>query len=64
LKAISDSGNKRYALINNKTFAVGDIDTVTVNGLKVQVTCIDISQETATVEVDGARQELRLPQGF
>lgn len=64
LKGIGGSRENRVALINTKTFKVGDIEPVTVNGVRVQVSCISIGEDSVVVEVNGVRQELRLPQGF
>jgi hypothetical protein len=65
LKGISGNGINRVALINNTTFKAGDTGMVTANnGAKVEVTCLSIGDESALVESQGVRQELRLRQPF
>ncbi len=66
LKGISGAGNKRFALINGRTFEVGEEADVGVAGgrSKVRVQCISIGEDSVTVEVDGVRRALRLRPGL
>lgn len=64
LKGISGAGAKRFALINNQTFAEGEDGDVTVGRTKVHVLCIRIRDESVTVEVEGDRRELKLRPGL
>ncbi len=49
------------ALIEGKTFAKGEERELTAFGRRLTVRCLDITAESVVVEVDGVRQELRLP---
>ena len=60
LKGISGTELKRYALINDKTFEAGEEREIN----RVRVRCIQIREDSVTVEVNGARQELRLRPGL
>lgn len=66
LKGISKSANRKFALINDQTFEVGEENQVkTPNGL-VKVKCVEIREDSAVVITgpDGERKELRLQQGL
>lgn len=60
LKGISGSTDKPLALINNRTFAVGDEQDVTTALGKVKVKCLSIDGMTVTVLVQGQIRELVL----
>jgi hypothetical protein len=64
LNGVSGTESKRYALINGKTFVVGDQLEVSVGDGKVPVLCVEIREDAAIVEVNGSRQELRLKPGL
>ena len=64
LNGVSGTESKRYALINGKTFVVGDQLDVPVGEGRVPVLCIEIREDSAVVEVNGGRQELRLKPGI
>lgn len=64
LNGISGTESKRYALINGKTFVVGDQLEVPVGDARVRVLCVEIREDAAIVEVNGSRQELRLKPGI
>lgn len=57
-------GTKRYALINDKTFTVGDEHEVLVSNSRVRVHCIEIKEDSVIIEINGARQELRMRPGI
>lgn len=62
LKNISGPARRRFALINNQTFAAGDKARVKVEDREVSVRCLEIRENAVVVMVDGesARQELKL----
>jgi hypothetical protein len=60
LIGVSGTANRRLAIINNHTFAVGDEGQVTTSEGKVSVLCDEITDHSATVEVNGQRIELIL----
>jgi hypothetical protein len=62
LQGISGTGTRRLAIINGKTFATGDTNTVKVRTKTVTIYCVDIGEKSATVTFDGAeaKRELRL----
>jgi hypothetical protein len=65
LKGISRGiGTRRYALINDKTFTVGDEHEVVVNNSRVRVNCIEIKEDSVIIEMNGVRQELRMRPGI
>lgn len=66
LKGISGMGNRRFALINNRTFEVGEEADVPIGSTrqKVHVHCITIGEDSVTIEVDGERRELKLRPGI
>jgi hypothetical protein len=65
LKGISrGAGTKRYALINDKTFTVGDEHEVVVNNSRARVHCIEIKEDSVLIEINGTRQELRMRPGI
>jgi hypothetical protein len=61
LNGISGTAVKRLCMINGHTFGKGDDDEIkTSDGRKVRVRCLEINEDSATVEVEGQRRELRL----
>lgn len=64
LKGVSGTESKRFALINDKTFESGEEREISVGASKVRVHCIQIREDSVTVEVNGTRQELRLRPGL
>ena len=65
LKGIArGAGGKRYALINDKTFTVGDENEVLIDNSRVRIRCIEIKEDSVIIEQNGARQELRMRPGF
>jgi hypothetical protein len=64
LKGISGAANHRLAIINNRTFGVGEEGEVNSNGSRVRITCEDIGTDFARVRVNGVERTLRLPRGF
>jgi hypothetical protein len=62
LKGISGSKTNRVALINNRTFAVGDLVKIKLAEKMVAVRCLEIRDESVIVSVGGLTKwkELRL----
>jgi thioredoxin-related protein len=53
LKNISGTKNRRFALLNNQTFAVGDSARVKLEESEVMVRCVEIRDRSVVVVVDG-----------
>jgi len=52
---------KRTAMINGRTFEIGESGEVRLpNGSRVLIKCIEIKNESAIIDVNGQRQELRM----
>jgi hypothetical protein len=61
LKGVSGDPSHRLVIINDQTFAEGDVEDVTTSAGRIQVRCIEIKPGSAIVEADGQRVELSLP---
>jgi hypothetical protein len=59
-----DSAGRRIALINNLTFAEGEVLEVRAEGAKLRLRCVEIREKSVVVAVDGQseQQELVLPE--
>lgn len=64
LKGVSGTEGRRFALINDKTFAAGEEREIAVGNGRVRVHCLEIREDSVTVDVNGNRQELRLRPGL
>ena len=53
LKGISGSSSSRLALINNRTFAVGETASVRIAGGSVNVRCLEINENSVVVAIEG-----------
>jgi thioredoxin-related protein len=53
LKSISGPRNRRFALINNQTLAVGESARVKLEDSEVKVRCLEIRERSIVVAVDG-----------
>jgi predicted regulator of Ras-like GTPase activity (Roadblock/LC7/MglB family) len=62
LQGISGTRLKPLAIINNKTFSVGETREVKVKGEWVKVTCTEIKATSVVVTANGASKELSLSQ--
>jgi hypothetical protein len=60
LVGVSGPLNHRLVIINNHTFGVGDEEEVTTAQGKVDVRCVEINDQSAVVEANGQRIELKL----
>ena len=58
LKGTAGNASKRFALINNQTFAVGETQVVKFPGGQVKVTCVDIGEDdSVTIMVEGQTEK-------
>jgi hypothetical protein len=64
LKALSGTSNSRLAIINNHTFAVGEVGEVVTNTGRFQVRCLDIKEDSVLVLVGGEQRVLHLRPGI
>lgn len=64
LKGVSGTESRRFALINDKTFALDEEREVSVGTTKYRVHCIEIREDSVIVDVNGTRLELRLRPGL
>ena len=65
-KGIEGGGDRIFAIINNHTFAPGDVgDVITSNGRRLTIHCVSINAKanTVTVEANGASTVLTLSDG-
>lgn len=60
LKGISGTVEKRLAIINNKTFEIGEEAVVRVQGQLVKVKCAEIREKSVVVILNGVSKELFL----
>ena len=64
LKGISVNNEKRLAIINNKTFEVGEEGDVPVGAQRVRVKIVEIREKSAVISVNGVSKELFLGSRF
>jgi len=60
LKAISGLPEHRLALINNHTFEAGEEGEIATTTGRMRIRCLEITQDSAVVQVGSERRELRL----
>ena len=60
LKGISGPKNHRLAIINNKTFEVGEESDLRMGGQIVRVRCLEVKDDGVTVSINGQTQKLSL----
>lgn len=60
LKGISGPKNKRLAIINNRTFEVGEVADLKAAGQTVRVTCVEIRDDGVVVSINDQTQKLSL----
>ena len=63
LKGISGAVNRRLAIINNRTFEVGEESELAVNSGRVRVVCKEIMDDFVRVLVNGQERILHLRPG-
>ena len=64
LKGISVNNEKRLAIVNNKTFEVGEEGEVPVGAQRVKVKIVEIREKSAVISVNGVSKELFLGSKF
>jgi hypothetical protein len=65
LKGFSGNANRRFAIINDRTFAAGEESEVVTAGGRIRIRCVEIRADVAVVTVGGGpKVELRLPSRF
>ncbi len=60
LNGISGGPTKRFATIGKETFEKGESGTVKINGKQVGIQCLDITDSSATISVEGIDGTLTL----
>jgi hypothetical protein len=58
LKGISGSRNQPLAIINNRTFAVGETADMKINNQILKVRCIEINDKAVKITINGVPKEL------
>jgi hypothetical protein len=53
LKAITGTKGRRFALLNNQTFAAGDTGKVKLEDREVKVRCVEVREKSVVVTVEG-----------
>jgi len=64
LNGISGMPGHRLVMINNRTFEEGEDADIDTSAGRVHVRCVQITADSAIVEIAGERRELRLPPGL
>jgi len=59
LQGISGQPPHRLAIINKRTFSAGDNLEVSTSKGRIRIHCLEISENSAVIEVNGQRHELR-----
>ena len=63
LKGISGAVDHRLAIINNRTFGVGEEGEMTINAGRVRIVCKEIKDDSVRVLINGQERTLRLRPG-
>lgn len=58
VKGVSGSPDHRLVIINNHTFAAGDIADVITDQGRIRVRCVEIKPRSVVIEVRGQYHEL------
>ena len=64
LKGISGSAGRRLAIINTRTFEVGEEHDLPTASGRVRIRCVEIAGDSVTVQVGGEQRVLRLRPGI
>jgi hypothetical protein len=65
LNGISGTADRRFAIINNRTFGANEEGVVpTSSGPPARIRCLEIKADSALVQIGGERRLLRLRSGF
>ena len=60
LKGISGTVEKRLAIINNKTFEVGEEADLRIGGHLTKVKCVEVREKSVVISINGVTRELFL----
>jgi hypothetical protein len=60
LKGVSGTATRRLAIINNKTFEVGEEGEIKLKGQSVRVKCVEIKDKSVLVKINGTDREIFL----
>jgi hypothetical protein len=61
VQGTSNQRDKRLAIVNGKTVEKGEKFDLHIRGLRVSVHCLDITEKTVILEINGITKELPLP---
>jgi len=64
LQGISGTEARRFALISGQTFIIGEEHDMNVGDSRINVRCLNITEDSAVVEVNGRQEVLRLRPGI
>ena len=59
LKGVSGPADHRLAIINNRTFAVGDVQDLVTSQGRLRIHCVEIKADSVVVEFAGESHELK-----
>jgi hypothetical protein len=60
LKGISGTPEKRLAILNNKTFEVGEEAELRISGHLTKVKCVEVREKSVVISINGVTKELFL----
>jgi len=62
LQGISGTADHRLAIINGRTMAKGDVATVTIDGNNINIHCLELSESSASISIEGiaSTEELKI----
>jgi len=60
LKGISGTVEKRLAIVNNKTFEVGEEADLRIGGHLTKVKCVEVREKSVVISINGVTRELFL----
>lgn len=64
LKGVSGTTDKRLAIINNRTFEVGEEGDLRVAGQLLKIKCLEVRERSVLITVNGISKELFLGQRY
>jgi hypothetical protein len=64
LKGVSGTTEKRLAIINNRTFEVGEEGDLRVGGQVLRIKCVEVRDRSVLITVNGISKELFLGQRY
>jgi hypothetical protein len=60
LKGVSGTINRRLAIINDRTFEVGEEGDLKAKGQRIRVKCLEIKDKSVLIKINGVDRELLL----